>query len=478
MRKKTIKNLISASLALALPLGNALALPVFPGAVGFGTGTPAGRGGEIIRVTNLNKAGPGSLAECVWASGPRICVFEVSGTIDLDSTIRVENPYLTIAGQTAPAPGIMIRGASLAIATSHVLVQHIAIRPGDGLDGSNLRSRDSVKVLGTNGPAHNVVFDHCSLSWAIDENIEVWGDNWDGVTLSNNIFSEPLRNSPEEAGGAQGYGALVDAATGHVAFIGNLFAHAYNRNPRSAAEDFVFVNNVVYNAGVTQLNLFNKNGLASNNSIVGNVFIKGQDTFAPMPILLNGAGVTDVLTAILSGTSIYLEDNEAEEATLDPWSIVLNESDVPLSLLRASTPPVWPSNLDALPTEGGAVLDYVLTNAGTRPGQRNAVDARVVQDVRDGTGRIINCVSDDGSHRCRKNAGGWPSLANNTRVLDVPGNPSGDSDDDGYTNVEEWLHAFAAQVESRAGDSGDPDQPTEPTSEPSPPKPPRLTGML
>ncbi len=468
-------HLVGVLLAAMLPLATALSQPVIPGGVGFGLGTPAGRGGEIIRVTNLNSRGPGSLAACVQASGPRICVFEVSGTIRLSSNLSIEHPYLTIAGQTAPAPGIMIRGAGVAIRASDVLIQHIAIRPGDDPKGPRLRSRDALKILGTDGPTRNVVIDHCSLSWAIDEIVEVWGSQWNDVTFSNNIFSEPLRNAPDEAGKPQGYGALVDATSGRIAFIGNLFAHAHNRNPRSAAQDFVFVNNVVYNAGVTQLNLFNGGGLRTRNSIVGNVFIKGRDTEAPKPILINGMGVNGIRTSILGGTLVYLDDNAAEEATADPWSIVRNDSDVSLSSLRASAAPAWPSELTAAATRGDKVLESVLHNAGSRPDERNAVDARVVADVRNGTGSIINCVTKDGSRRCAKNAGGWPQLATNKRRLTIPENPQGDDDGDGYTNVEEWLHELAAQVEGRSV-SGQPEP--EPEPEPAPerprPKPPRL----
>ena len=130
---------IVLSVSLLLGVVPAFAqLPVFPGAAGFGTNTPAGRGGTVYKVTNLNASGAGSLNACTDASGPRVCIFEISGTISLTSDINVTNPYLTIAGQTAPSPGITLRGAALRISASDVLVQHIRLRAGDALAGPNL----------------------------------------------------------------------------------------------------------------------------------------------------------------------------------------------------------------------------------------------------------------------------------------------------------------------------------------------------
>jgi hypothetical protein len=147
---------------------------------------------------------------------------------------------------------------------------------------------------------------------------------------------------------------------------------------------------------------------------------------------------------------VYLADNLAPGATKDPWSIVDNQSTVNLSKLALFSAPAWPERLKAMPTSDDIVLNHVLNNAGSRPAQRNDVDRRIIGDVRKGTGRIINCVADDGSSKCAKNAGGWPLLAKNTRPLQVPSDPNGDDDGDGYTAMEEWLHDMAADVEGRA----------------------------
>lgn len=443
--------------------------PVIPGAAGFGTQTPAGRGGEIIRVTTLKDGGPGSLRACVTASGPRICVFEVSGTIRLKGFLTVSNPFVTIAGQTAPAPGIMLRGAPLVISASDVLVQHLAVRAGDDPGGPPAHTRDALKI---NKNSSNVVIDHCSFSWGLDENIETFKE-WDNVTISNTIIAEAIADAREGKRG-HAYGALIHSTSdkSRISFIRNLFAHNDARNPRSNAAEFVFVNNVIYNPGDAAIMLFNNGGITSDNSIIGNVFIDGRNTSkSAMPVRLNGAGVGEGGTnEILAGTRLYLADNVASSATGDPWSIVDNQSPIKLSSIQLFSAPALPAGLEALSTQGDIVLDHVLKNAGSRPGQRNSVDASVVSSVKAGTGKIPNCVSDDGTSRCVDNAGGWPTLAKNLRELDVPNDPNGDDDNDGYTNAEEWLHGMAAEVEGRSTFN----QPSQPAAGLSPPKPPRL----
>jgi pectate lyase len=460
----TTKFRVAVLFAATLICSNVLAeLPVIPGAAGFGMNTPAGRGGRIIRVTNLNDGGAGSLRACVEASGPRVCIFEVSGSILLRSMLTVADPYLTIAGQTAPAPGIMLRGASLRISSSDVLVQHLALRAGDDREGTRAETRDSLKINGAR-PLQNVVIDHCSLSWSVDENLETYKD-WDNVTISNTIISEPLR---ESIVGAHGHSALIGSTENDskISLIGNLFAHGHARNPRSRAASFVFVNNVVYNPGDAAVMLYNRKGIRTENSIVGNVFIDGPDTNAKWPIRLDGSDTGKGWNSMLSDSRVYVADNVAPRATADPWSIIDNHSRNNLSKIILLSTPRWPEHLKAMSTGQNNVLDYVLKNAGSRPNQRDVVDSRIISDVKNGTGQIINCVADDGSSRCRKNGGGWPKLAENTRRLDVPSDPNGDDDHDGYTNLEEWLHDMSAQVGGR-GSSMVPDE--------APPKPPVLT---
>jgi hypothetical protein len=434
---------VIACAAAATPLV-ASALPVIPQAAGYGTDTPAGRGGVVHRVTNLNASGAGSLRACVEASGPRVCVFEVSGVIQTTSDVIVKNPYITIAGQTAPSPGIMIRGAGLHIMASHVLVQHIRVRAGDAADGPAFGNRDALKVSSPN-PISNIVVDHCSFSWATDENVSLWS-SWDNVTLSNNIISEGLFWQPEERH-RSGYGLLLGPREARATVVGNLLAHNRERNPLTRTKQFVFVNNVVYNNRSTAVDLQSEDGIVTHNTVIGNVFIRGADTVDDFKSINVRS---DALYGLPSSSKLYVLDNaSADLAAGNDWTVVGNRDGSVASALKASLPPTWPAGLTRLPTDDNVVLENVLRSSGARPADRDPVDARVVKSVRDRTGRVITCVAADGTSYCSKNGGGWPTLAKNTRALTLPANHN-EVTPSGYTRLELWLHDMAAQVEGRS----------------------------
>lgn len=413
-------------------------LPVFPGAEGFGTTTRAayglvGTSPIVYRVTNLNASGPGSLKYGIEHSGPRVIVFEVSGTIDISSLgawgLMIKNPYITIAGQTAPSPGVTLRGATFIIETHDVLIQHLRFRPGD-TEGSGCavgpENCDAIAIvdLREETDVYNVVIDHCSLSWSIDEALSLWYSGVHNVTVRNCIISEALNESLHPKG-KHGYGPLVGYDIKNVSLIGNLFAHNAQRNPLlSDKTETVILNNLIYNYNIaTHAAAFDMKA-----SIVGNVFIKGFDSGNIQPIYLYEAQ---------DSAAVYVLDNEAEGKTEDPWSVVRIR---PPSDIKASSPPVWVSPLTVKPSN--EVTEWVLTNAGARPVDRDSVDLRIVNDVRNRTGRLIDSQSD---------VGGWPNLAENYRTLEIPSSPNDDDDADGYRNLEEWLHTFAAKVEGRGG---------------------------
>ncbi|HEV7608200.1 MAG TPA: hypothetical protein VGO61_12730 [Steroidobacteraceae bacterium] len=441
--KRTMKSLpLLAAVFATLGAGAAQAVPVIPGSYGYGMDTPAGRGGTVYKVTNLSADGSGSLKACVDGTTARTCVFEVSGVIRLTSDLTIRNSKITIAGQTAPSPGIMIRGVGIKIQASDVLIQHIRVRTGDDLNGPDPDNRDSLKIEGNAAkPVRNIVIDHCSFSWAIDEIASAWGVT-DNITFTNNIFAEPLNESihPAYSGdGVQkhGFGVLYGSSPGSsFTMVGNLFAHIVERNPLSRASEFVFVNNVVYDRGTMDLDLQSQDGVITKSSVVGNVFLRGpsfsRDT---RPIFVRTTGSQ----SLFSGSRVYTHDNVAPEST--NGLITLTGGDIISSLMQTVTMPVWNDGLTHRPTANNAVYDRVLKFAGARPTDRDAVDKRVVQSVKSRNGQVINCVAASGTARCAKNAGGWPSYAQNRRALTLPAN-QGTVTANGYTNLENWLHSM------------------------------------
>lgn len=178
----------------------------FPGAQGWAARTPGGRGGQLLRVTTLAADGPGSFAAALQTPGPRIIVFEVGGVIDLGGkSVKITEPNLTIAGQTAPSPGITFIRGGFDIATHDVIVQHIRVRPGEaGYGKGSGRDFDAISVIA----GHDVIVDHCSLTWATDENLSASGPRFTGktpdewrrgtshrITFSNNLIAEGLARS-------------------------------------------------------------------------------------------------------------------------------------------------------------------------------------------------------------------------------------------------------------------------------------------
>jgi hypothetical protein len=439
-------------LATALALfgtASVQALPVIPGAAGFGMDTRAGRGGTVFRVTNLNADGAGSLKACIDASVPRTCVFEVSGAIRITSDLTIRNGQLRIAGQTAPSPGIMIRGAAILVTASDVLIQHIRVRTGDDINGPNPDNRDSLKITGSpTKPVRNVVIDHCSFSWSIDEIASTWGPH-DNISLTNNIFAEPLHESlhPQYDGTGvmpHGYGVLFGPAdNSSITFVGNLMAHVVERNPLSRATELVMVNNLVYNRGHMDVDLQGEDGRVSKTSIVGNMFLEGPSfEHGPKPILVRTVGTYRVV----SGSRVYVHGNSAPDTGSSYSALVeLFGGDIISSLMTQSTAPVWNSGLVALKTTDSVVYSRVLGYAGARPTDRDSVDKRVVLNVRQRSGKIINCVSPNGTTRCSKNAGGWPIYAQNRRTLTLPSNQASIASN-GYSNLENWLNSMDRSI--------------------------------
>lgn len=405
-------------LRLLLPLLCLEALCAAPS--GFGADTPGGRGGKVLRVTNLDARGPGSLRAALETAGPRIVVFEVGGVIDLArSRLAISEPFLTVAGETAPSPGITIIRGGLTIRTHDVVLRHIRVRPGDA--GAPKKNGWEPEVTASGPQAYNILVDHCSFSWAVDENLSVSGDRYNGesgtarsVTLSNNIIAEGLFDSSHSKG-RHSMGTLVHDYCTNVAVIGNLYAHNNQRNPYfKAYTTGVVVNNVIYNPGAGAIRLdwapsewegrpAPRNGRLS---IVGNVLIHGADTRPSVPLVGSKGGA-------------YLEDNLAFDRHGRPVPMTGGA----INLLAQK--PVWPEGLAALPS--AKVVAHVTANAGARPKDRDEVDRRILRDFERRAGRIIDS---------QEQVGGYPKPVMTRRALSVPA-----------AGVDAWLKRFAAEVE-------------------------------
>jgi len=395
---------------------------VLPGVTGFGLDTRAGQGGKVIRVTNLDAAGPGSLREALEADGPRIVVFEVGGVIDLNlRSLSIKKPFLTVAGQTAPSPGITIIRGAIYLSTHEVLMQHLRVRPGDA--GRPQRSGwepDGISTSG--GNAYNIVIDHCSISWAVDENLSASGPRTAGpeatshrITFSNCIIAEGLRDSSHKKG-PHSMGSLIHDFCQDIAIVGNLFAHNVDRNPYFKAHcTGAIVNNLIYNPGGAAIKLAyvdrewrksKRKPRSPRVSVVGNVLIHGADTRKGVAL------VTRLGEA-------YLHDNVAVTRAGQPAALTRGK------IARLKEKPVWPEGLIALPSND--VVEHVLRHAGARPADRDAVDKRIIQGVRDRTGRIIDSQDE---------VGGYPQVEMTRRKLAAP-----DSD------IAAWLRRMASEVE-------------------------------
>jgi pectate lyase len=293
---------LAAELAVA-----AVRLPAFPGAVGWAASTPGGRGGAILRVTTLSADGPGSLQAALATVGPRIIVFEVGGVIDLgERTLKIDAPFATIAGQTAPSPGITLIRGGIDIATHDVVVQHIRVRPGDG--GRPKRSGSDYDAISTLAGAHDVIVDHCSLTWATDENLSASGPRFEGatpddwrrgtshrITFSHNLIAEGLADSVHVKG-EHSKGSLIHDNASDILIVGNLYAHNKERNAlfKGGARGAV-VNNLIYDPGrrAIHYNLIagewgSQPYQVGEIAVIGNVLRGGPSTIAELPLVMIG----------------------------------------------------------------------------------------------------------------------------------------------------------------------------------------------
>jgi len=380
----------------------------FPGAQGWAAHTPGGRGGKILRVTTLAADGPGSFAEALATPGPRIVVFEVGGVIDLGmKELRITEPFLTIAGQTAPQPGITFIKGGLTIATHDVVVRHIRMRPGDG--GKPKFSGDIDAITTVRG-AYDVIVDHCSLTWATDENLSASSTRFFGedekawmdaasrrITYSNNIVAEGLANATHKKG-EHSKGSLIHDHVNDVLIVGNLYAHNYERNPlfKGGARGQV-LNNLIYDPGqrAVHYNLIAEEWL-------GHPYSRGQ-VIARGNVMRAGISTEDVAFFEVGGSGdvdVYFEDNLAVDRIGNPLPQQGRYTTTPIHVDAMKRAPALPFGVSLLPSS--KVQDAVIANAGARPWDRDDVDRRILADAIEGRGRIIDSQEQVGGYPVQK----------------------------------------------------------------------------
>jgi len=353
----------------------------------FGAKTEGGIDGEVLRVTTLAADGPGSLRRALLAEGPRLVVFEVGGVIDLAGrTLVVRNPHLTIAGQTAPDPGITLIRGGLIVETHDVVIQHLAVRPGDAGPAGIEWAPDALGVR----RGHDVLFEHCSATWAVDENLSVSGPGdvenvsltSHDITLRHCLVAEALSKSTHPKG-EHSKGTLVHDGVRNVLIEGCLYAHNRERNPRVKGGATAIVrDSVMYNWGSACVGV----GARGNEkmltpaevTLVGNVAIAGPDTRGRV-----------FVKGVDPGGRVWLRDNRIVGAALTDDRVVVVEN----VSTRVPSP------------------ERVLRSAGSRPARRDPIDARIVQSVIDGNGKIIDS---------QEEVGGYPVRAATSRALVVP----------------------------------------------------------
>ena len=377
------------------------------------TATRGGAGGQVIRVTTLSSRGPGSLAAALAATGPRVIEFAVAGTIDLGGkSLAISQPYVTLAGETAPSPGIMLVNGGMNIGTHDVIVRHLRIRPGAGSRAK--KSGWEVDGLSTVGGAYDVIVDHCSLTWSTDENLSASGPRFQGanpdewrqntshrITFSHCIVGEGLHDSTHIKG-PHSMGSLIHDNASEIAIIGNLYISNNARNPffKGGARGAV-VNNLIQNPGnrIVTYGLVPQEWeghawLRGAMVVVGNVARKGVST-VPEVAFVESRGPCD----------FHLRDNLYFGADGKPLPAAPNLRDVkglppgkdPLNDPRLlATAPFWPPRLQARPAADTAA--WVLANAGARPWERDGIDRRLVEEAKTGGGKIIHFESEVGGH--------------------------------------------------------------------------------
>ncbi|TDH18422.1 pectate lyase [Segetibacter sp. 3557_3] len=428
-------------LSMALPalvFSRQKQLPAFPGAEGYGAYTPGGRGGKVYIVTSLQDSGKGTFREACEADGPRIVVFNVSGIIDLKSPLVITKPYITIAGQTAPGDGICLKRRELNIFTHDVIVRYIRSRPGD-ISGAEM---DAISV---GKDAHDVIVDHCSANWSVDECLSPSGAIYN-VTVQWCLIGQSLQKSVHQKG-AHGFGSLV-RGIGGITLHHNLWINNTARNPRLGDNyneppwpTIDVRNNVMYNweqmcSGMTGGNV--------SANYVFNYLKPGPASSKRAPIILTET----------SKVKFFLEGNIVEgrpQFTRKPEAMFEAGVEKGLKLFEVVATPFKTAPVKT--SSAQQAYNDVLVSVGASRPVRDSIDALLITQVRTNTGKMIDT---------QEEVGGWP----NYRVVKLHVDQDGDGIPDawekaqglnpanradatalakggsGYTNIEVYINAL------------------------------------
>ncbi|MCJ7543025.1 MAG: pectate lyase [Phycisphaerae bacterium] len=426
------------------------AIPAFPGAEGFGAYTPGGRGGKVTVVTTLEDYDrdeepiPGSLRGALDTKEPVIVVFAVGGNIQLKRRLWVGNPYVTIAGQTAPGDGICLQGQlSVGNGNHDVVIRYLRVRLGDLAPGAG----DAMG--GRTG--RNIIIDHCSASWSIDECVSFYRNK--NTTVQWCLVAESLYLSKHYKG-EHGYGGIWGGD--RASFHHNLLAHHSSRNPRfgKAAGLTDFRNNVIYNWGYKSA----YGGEEGRINMIANYYKSGPGT--------RESARKRIMELEATG-QYYIADNFVvgfPEVTADNWQGVRWRGPIPPNQ-RHQTPFEADPVTTQTPQEA---YERVLKHVGASRPRRDSLDTRIIEEVRTGTAKYGATWEGGGKGiiDSQDDVGGWPELKGGPAPADgdqdgMPDawetarglNPADasdaatDRDRDGYTNIEEYINSLAEPVD-------------------------------
>lgn len=424
---QSTSSLLGSLIMCLAVIGSAVAgdsVPAFPGAEGAGAFALGGRGGQVIKVTNVNDDGPGSLRQAVGTAGARIIVFEVSGNIMLQSRLTIREPFVTIAGQTAPGDGIALIGEQVTIDAHDVIIRYLRFRATD-------LANSEVDALNDGYNHHNSIIDHCTFSWSVDETLSVYrgGD----ITVQWCMITESLYNSIHSKGN-HGYGGIWGGT--NASFHHNLLAHHTSRTPRFDREVSVdHRNSVIYNWG------FNSayGGEGSNMNIVNNYYKYGPATQSSKRYRIFQASDIDS-KAYVSGNYVYGNSS----ITKNNWSGGVQyhgSGEATESTLRVYSP------FEAAPvTTTGAQQAYVdvLADAGASYPNRDAIDSRIINEVKTGGGSYGSSFDGGGNGIIDSQFDLCPDGDDYYCWLPVLSStpPPADSDDDGMSDGWEDAHCL------------------------------------